>query len=70
MAAKMRSWCARGQYQGKEPFLFGMAMLPIDARHDEVEAALRACWDRLFPIDPPPVFEPIAGMIWFQEEGE
>ncbi len=66
----LRSWSAIGHYPNKKAFVFGTVMLPLDARHDEIMAALRSKWADAFPIDSPPVFDPIMGTVWFRVDGE
>lgn len=63
----MRYWCAQGQYTGREKFIFGSVMMPIDARFDEIESALTIQWALVFPFAPPAFFVPIPGIIFFQE---
>jgi hypothetical protein len=36
----MIPWCGVARYPDRQPFLFGTAALPSDARQDEIEAAL------------------------------
>jgi len=66
----LRNWSAIGHYPSKKPFVFGTVMLPLDARYDEIMTALRGKWAEFMPIDTPPVFDPIMGMVWFQADGE
>ena len=68
-AVAMRYWCARAQYPGKEPFIFGSAMLPKHSAHHEVEAALLALWNGISPNAPPP-FVPVPGILMFEEDRE
>jgi hypothetical protein len=70
MAQPMRAWCAECQYPGHAKFVLGTAMVPNDARHDEIMTALIKLWEELSPHPRPLIFVPVAGMIWFQEENE
>jgi len=45
----IRPWCAKAQYPGLEPFMFGTVTLPLDARHDEIVDALDAALTRIIP---------------------
>ncbi|WP_347092929.1 hypothetical protein [Sphingomonas parapaucimobilis] len=65
---RLRNWSAVCQYPGKKMFVFGTVMLPLDARHDEIVAELGDAYAKVFPFDQPPVFDPIGGIVWFQEE--
>lgn len=62
-----RYWCAFAQYPGKAQFLFGSAMLPIDAKSHEVEAALLKIWSEMSP-HPAPRITPVAGAVHFVPE--
>lgn len=64
-----RHWCGRGQYEGKESFVFGSVDLPADAMAHEVDSALLALWASLFPFDPPRLVA-VPGIIIFQQESE
>lgn len=44
-----RPWCAVIQYPGLNPMIFGTAVLPTDARLDEVEAEIVALAQTCFP---------------------
>lgn len=52
MTHAIRNWCARCQFDGKEPFILGTAHVPAAAQHHEVEAAAYQMMDRLFPSRP------------------
>lgn len=61
-----RAWSARAQFANLAEFTFGTVMLPLDARLDEIEIALAARWNEIFPVAPDRI-TPIAGIVWFEE---
>ena len=66
---QIRPWCARAVYPGLKDFMVGTVTLPADARHDEIEAALKAHAAEFLP----PGFiiiEPVCGAIFFQQVDE
>lgn len=62
-----RYWCAYAQYPGKAQFLFGAAMLPVDAKRHEIDQALLQLWTDISP-HPAPAITPVAGSIHFIPE--
>lgn len=67
---KVRSWCAVCQFEGKNKFLFGAAVLPIDVRLDEVEDEMFSQIDRVFPIRPKIVELKIGEIFFIPSETE
>lgn len=70
----MRAWCARFQWPGKEPFLFGTVLLPPDTMHhileEELHKAFDAAWRRILPDDVPrpKLIALLPGAIFFVPE--
>ena len=60
----IRPWCVRAQYTGLEPFVAGTVTLPVDARHDEIMAALDDMLTRILPQGYV-ILEPLCGSIFF-----
>lgn len=62
-----RLWIGRAQYPGRRPFIFGNVVLPTDAKHHEIAAALADLWASLSPHPAPP-FVPEAGAVFYRPE--
>lgn len=69
MKPAIRPWCAKAQYPGLKPFMGGTVLIPHDARIDQIEAALEA---HFLTFLPPgfQIIEPVAGALFFNDEGE
>jgi hypothetical protein len=66
MTARNRPWCAVAQYPGLSRFLVGTVVLPDDARHDEITAALH---DHALQFLPSgfEIVQPECGALFFEE---
>ena len=60
-------YCFEGKYEGKAPFVFGTALLPLNASQEEILEEGKRKWQKVFPFDPPPVFYPVKGIIIFNK---
>ena len=63
----IRPWCAKAEYPGLQPFLFGAVEMPNTAQSHEIEAALSALALTFLP----PGFkitDTRCGAIFFHEE--
>lgn len=67
MTPATRPWCAIARYPGLQRFLVGTAMLPAEARHDEIVEALAAHAATMLPPGFT-IIEPRCGALIFQED--
>lgn len=61
-------WCFKGQYKDLEPFIFGSVMLPLDSSMDKILKEGEIAWRKIIPLDMPPSWEPVPGIIIFKNE--
>lgn len=66
---QIRPWCAIAQFPGLKKFRFGTITLPVEARHDEIVAALRTHALTFLP-DGFEIIEPRCGALFFQEHSQ
>lgn len=64
---RVRPYCARARFPGREPFIGGTVAVPEGARHDEIIAALREHFLTFLP-DGFEIISPVAGALFFSED--
>ncbi len=62
-------WCAKLQYPGLLPFLFGTVWVR-DGRQEEATTAIRELWATRFPHPMPPIVAMMPGALVFQGQEE
>lgn len=66
-----RSWCARLQYPGLRPFLFGTIVVRHEAPDHEVRLELMRAVAEVLPTEPPPLLVGLTpGALFYQPEKE
>lgn len=63
----MRRWCAKIQYPGKQPVMFGTVMVEPRAPLADVEAEMVKALATCLP-DGYKIIDLVPGQIWFQPE--
>lgn len=66
-----QNWCARYQYDDKEPFHFGTVVMPTNAKQHEVESALQSSWDKNFHFPPGKLVALLPGQVaYIPDDGD
>lgn len=67
MTQAVRPWCGEAVYPGLEPFALGTIIMPHDAQHHEIEAALHRHALTFLP-DGFEIIRPVCGALFFNAE--